>query len=54
METAETAGMDRVTILPEGRLHSGAVLRFCGPSGAGLEFTLGRSVRVGRRAMSCA
>lgn len=54
VEVAEAAGADRVTILPEGRLQSGAVLRFCGPSGAGLELTLGRSGRVSRRAMSCA
>jgi len=52
VETA--AGADRVIILPEGRLQSSAVLRFCGPSGAGLELSLGRSGRVSRRAMSCA
>jgi len=43
-----------VIVLPEGRLQSSAVLRFCGPSGAGLELSLGRSGRVIRRAMSCA
>lgn len=54
VELAEAAGADRVIILPEGRLQSSVVLRFCGPSGAGLELSLGRSGRVSRRAMSCA
>ena len=54
VQVAEAAGADRVIVLPEGRLQSSAVLRFCGFSGAGLELTLGRSGRVSRRAMSCA
>lgn len=54
VQVAEAGGADRVTILPGGRLQSSAVLRFCGPSGAGLELTLGRSGRVARRALSCA
>lgn len=54
VEVAEATGADRVIILPEGRLVSGAVLRFCGSSGAGLELSLGRSGRVTRRGVSCA
>lgn len=54
VQVAEAGGADRLTVLPEGRLQRGAVLRFCGTSGAGLELTLGRSGRVTRRALSCA